>query len=259
MFAVQMERELDEAGLKAADSTALSMAKDLPRHTEFQGMTVTVGSAVGPALAAAPLAAPLAGYLFQKFLADGSVESELRVERSSIIFRTSTYSRWAVVWPKARIFLHALLPVYVGQARISAIALNYVDKFFWNGSIEQCRPALLLRQGSPYVCPHVFAASDLWHSHTGLFIRHDAATKRLLNINVDCLDEKQPERPRRTVVIRSSLTDMLNQEGYDPTDLHAGMAMEFVDTHMENMHSFSKVTLRDTITDEMSQRIALES
>ncbi|MGH9906867.1 MAG: hypothetical protein ACRD8U_14950, partial [Pyrinomonadaceae bacterium] len=195
--------------------------------------------------------------VFRSTRRDGTVENELKVERASITYRTTSYSRWDAVWGRARIYFDALLPTYVAQGRVLGISLNYVDKFFWRGEVRECRPSLLLRPTSNYLCPHVYDAEDLWHSHTGAFIRVDDATKRLLNVNVDYLDENQPNGIRRVVVITIVLTDLMNQPGYTAWHLTAENPSELFATRMSQLHNFGKEVFGNIINDTMSRRIAL--
>jgi hypothetical protein len=107
------------------------------------------------------------------------------------------------------------------------------------------------------VCPHVFETREFWHSHTGKFIRASGNVKRLLNVNVDYLEETTAKGSRRVVSITTVLTDMLNQPNYSPTKINSKDALDFVDNSMEDLHVFGKEVLREIICPEMSKRIAL--
>jgi uncharacterized protein (TIGR04255 family) len=253
-FSLKAAGELDETALIAAGEAAKAVAGgDLPKFAEIRVMMVSVG----PEMAAQSPNTPLAGYQLQKFRTNGIIESELRVERSSLLYLTTQYSRWATVWEQARKYLVSILPKYAGLP-ISALGLNYVDKFIWDGPIEECEPARMLMPASPYLTPHIYKASDLWHSHTGAFLRHDARTKRLLNVNVDYLDEQTVQGPRRSVAIKTVLTDMLNQAGYERCAADASQISEIFDAHMQSLHAFNKQVIASIISPEMSRRIALE-
>ena len=115
----------------------------------------------------------------------------------------------------------------------------------------------LLRIGSRYVAPHVFELTDLWHSHTGAFQRIDDATKRLLNINVDCNDDLTSGVSQQTIAIATILTDMFNQPGYVPTTLAAIDSMDFFEQRLKLLHDHGKDIFGETINDDACKRIGL--
>lgn len=253
-FVLQIDRPLDEAGFVEAHKAAEKFKTDLPGVSDIQGFRIALGAPV-PAGFIPPV--PSIGKVFTRTGPDGVVQSELRVERMSLIYRTLLYTRWDAVWAQARKYLDVLIPKYVAPACISGIGLNFVDKFVWNGTASECRPSLLLRPASKFITPHVYEAEDLWHSHTGAFLRHDSQTKRLVNINVDYNDENPPEGLRRVVVVTTVLNDMLNQPGYGPLEVTPEAAVSVFDAHMQRLHVFAKMAFGNIINDEMSKRIAL--
>ena len=115
----------------------------------------------------------------------------------------------------------------------------------------------MIRRPSPYVAPHVLTTKDLWHSYTGIFIRADKETKRLLNVNIDCVDDSPKGELRRVISIGTSLTDMFNQPSYDRKDMTDADAITVFREHLAILHSKSKQVFGQVITDEMCQRIAL--
>lgn len=255
VFVLRVERPLDEASFSNAREAVkqFKVESDMPGQAEIQAF----GLAIGP-FGQAPLPqSPIAGFALHRMCADGSIEKELRIERDSVTFRTSLYTRWDTVWLQARNYFEALVPIYAANARIVGISLNYVDKFKWAGDLTGCNTGILLQSDSKYLCPYVFEAKDFWHSHTGAFIRVNESTKRLLNVNVDYLDENRPDDLRRVVSITTVLTDLMNQPGYEPSEIAAGDAIQFLDSHMQGLHVFGKEILGNIINNEMSKRIAL--
>lgn len=251
LFVVQVDRPLNDDELTKVRQVALRFkTKDeLPAITELQGFTFGIG--VG---SPSPIQN---GFMLYRTWSDGTVEKELRVERNSITFRTLHYSRWANQKEEAKKYFEAIIPLFSENNRITGISLNYIDKFVWSGDLENCHANFLLRPESDYVCPHIFNAKDLWHSHTGAFIRVDNKTKRLLNVNADFLDENQPDGPRRIVIIATVLTDMLNQPGYEPFDMSKANVMMEIEAKLHQLHIFGKEVFSNILNEEMSKRIAL--
>lgn len=255
VFVLQIDPPLDDARFVEVRKNAEQFMGDLPGRVDMQAL---MRLAIGIPGVAVPAASPSPfGTAFNRSRPDGTVENELRIDRNSITFRTLLYTRWDAVWKQARKYFDVLVPKYVLQSRITGMSLNYVDKFIWIGDPSECKPTQLLRTGSKYLAPHVFELSDFWHSHTGAFLRSDQQTKRLLNINVDYLEENLPENNRRVVAITTILTDMMNQPNYSALEVTPDTATEVLSTHMQELHAFGKMTFANIINDEMSKRVAL--
>lgn len=253
VFILQFDRLTDDTLFMEIAKAAEQFQSELPGRSKIQGLNFLAATNQ-------PVqTVQNSGIAFRKVAPDGAIENELRIDRDSIVFKTTLYSRWNAAWSQASKYFNALVSNYAAQARLTGITINYVDKFEWIGDITKCRPSLLLRPESKYLCSHVFEQADLWHSHTGAFIRVDQYTKRLLNVNIDFLDESRFDEVRRVVAITTVLTDQLNQQGYDPY-LSKGSDIDiigFIDDHMMSLHVFGKKVFGNIINDEMSKRIAL--
>lgn len=250
---IQFAQPLSETDFREIRDLASAFSDDLPRRVEIQGMMVAFGPPGG--LPDPPLPG---GFVLQSMERDGSVSSELRVETASITYRTDTYTRWHDVWSNAKKYFDILIPKYLDYSEIVSINLTYVDKFVWDGEISECQPTLLLRNNSEYVCSHVYDSGELWHSHTGKFLRVEDKLKRLLNLNIDCLDEKEASgSDKRVVKILTVITDNINQPGYKTVEIKSDTVVDFIDEHMRKLHIFSKNTFGKIICDEMCKRIGL--
>ena len=261
VFVLHFDRALTPDAFVSVNECASQFKTDddLPAliPIETQGVTFSFGVAGGNAQQTQPLE-KVSGLILRRTAPNGAIAKELRVESHAITFITSLYTRWDTIWAQANTYFNALIPKYTaGEANISGITLNYLDKFVWDGDINSCNPNLLLRHDSKYLSPSIFEVKDLWHSHTGAFIRVDNNIKRLLNINVDCLDENSPEGLRRVVAVTTVLNDQLNQFGYEPYDFGSNDIIEFVNLHMRALHVLGNEVFANIINDEMCRRINL--
>jgi uncharacterized protein (TIGR04255 family) len=261
-MALQFAGQVDDAAFSEILIVADAFKEELPRPTDFAGIQIMFPGqqvALQPPMSfnfANAQSVPM-GRSFAKFRANGSLESELRLDRSTVTYRTSAYTTWREVWRTAKAYFDKVIPTYAKAAQPASISLNYLDKFRWKGSPQNVRVGELLRVGSPYVTPHVFGLDDMWHSHTGAFLRIDEATKRLVNINVDCIDDLASGTPQRTIAIATVLTDMLNQPSYVATVVDKTDLVAFFDAHLKLLHDVSKQIFGQTIGDDMCKRIAL--
>ena len=255
VFVLQFEAPLSDESFAQVQACAKQFETDadMPRLMKLGGISISFS----PAGQSAPVSSQKTGFMLRRMRADGSIEKELRVEPDSIVFMTSLYTRWDEVWTQAQGYFEKLAPIYAVNLKIAGIGLNYIDKFIWAGEKTECRADALLRVNSKYLSPQIFEAQDFWHSHTGAFIRADKQTKRLLNVNVDHLEESRADDMRRVVSVITVLTDMLNQPDYTPAEVSAENINQFLDKHTKGLHLFGKEVFSNIINDEMSKRIAL--
>ena len=106
--------------------------------------------------------------------------------------------------------------------------------------------------------PNVYSAPDLWHSHTGAFLRIDGSTRRLEGVEVEYVDLMKEAHKHRAVVVKINVMDTINIDGYEPLDLDKDETFEFIDQHMEELHELNKKILGSIVIDDMCKRIALE-
>jgi uncharacterized protein (TIGR04255 family) len=252
VFVVQGGKPLpDKELLEACRLTKDKFKGDLPGEADLQSLEVVFGPAVGSRRM------QKTGKVFNRARPDGTIENELRVERESITYITSAYSRWNAIWEQAQRYFNLLMPAYLALGPPTALSLKYVDKFVWKGDPEQCVPGLLLREGSDYISPNLFRERDLWHSHTGAFRRSSNQVKRLVAVNADCVDEPVEDDVRRVVVISTVFTDMFNQPKYDSFEIAPNAGPKFISEHMNLLHDESKVVFANVVNDEISKRIGL--
>jgi uncharacterized protein (TIGR04255 family) len=228
---------------------------ELPGGSELQSIAIGFGQNPGFFVGAPGQISK--GFLMQRIAPNGAIETEVRIEVNSITFRTTLYSRWNTVWGQFSKYLKSIVSMYAGNSPVMHVSLSFVDKFFWVGERATCQPKVLLRPNSRYLCPYIYDSPDLWHSHTGAFLPVDQFTKRLLNVNVDYLDEQMVDQPRRIINISTVLTDMLNQPGFKPHQLSPIEAFDKLQERLVQLHEQSKHFFSEVISDEMCKRIAL--
>ncbi len=240
----------DKAFREVIKAVKQEFGNELPGQAPVQTLQFALGAPSRPIPA-------INGYVFSRSRADGVVESELRMDANSFGFRTAVYTCWHEVWGEASRYFNLLIRLYC-ERRISEIALNFVDKFNWIGAPEECRAKHVLRQGSPYVCPHIFDAPEQWHSYTGVFEKGSDRVKRLLNLNVDLLEHYPIDGRQLFVQLTTLLTDRLNQPGYAPSlEMSVQETVDFTLQDISAMHDRSKQVFISVINDAMCKRVGI--
>jgi hypothetical protein len=256
VLSLQFDRPLDDSAIERVQAASAPFAEALPGRSEVRSFGVAFGLQGLSPMVQNPTSSP-DGFVRTRTAPNGAVEKELRVDRNGTLFRTTVYTRWANVWDEARRYFSVILGAVDDGAALNSYSLQYVDKFIWEGDIANCRPERLLRPNSAFVCPHVFLAKDLWHSHSGYFERSDEATKRLYVINVECGDEVVETTTRRVVRITTAITDLLNQPSFGATRVPVGEGAAYLDDKMNTIHNLLKNVIGRIVNDEICQRIDL--
>ena len=252
-FVIQFSGAITDNALKRIQlaTEKFKTNEDLPGFIEIQGINFVIGTN-----APQQSNGTVSGFIRRSVGRDGSLECELRIESNSITFLTTKYSNWSEVWKRVNRYLEVMLPIYFEQLNLSAVGLNYVDKFSWNGDLNNFNARSLLQDDSKYISCHIFDTAEFWHCHTGVFIRHDELTKRLLNVNIDHFDESRPDGLKRIVAITTTVTDQFGQIGYDQFSSNY-KTIATVETHIKSIHEFGKKILGELLVKSMSDRIAL--
>ena len=254
-IAINFAVPLDESSFSQVRQSMDSFKPKLPGGSELQSFAIAFGQ-VPAILGGAPSQVLTKGFVMQRMAPNGAIEAEVRIEPTSILFRTTVYSRWNIIWDEFAQYLKPIIGTFAASP-VMQVSLTFVDKFVWIGVPSLCRADLLLRAESQYLAPHIYEAKDLWHSHTGAFVAVDEHTKRLLNINADCLDEQTGDKQRRVVSISTILTDIFNQPGFTSLSLSPNDAFEKLQIRLGQLHNASKGCFGDVISDAMCKRIAL--
>lgn len=249
-FVLQFDRFLEDDAFKAIVEESSKFEKQLPAKSMIQNFAIAFGTPNSPP----PNVHGAVSY--RKFATNGTLDTELRVERNGFTYVTTSYTRWNPTWQKAKEYLEALLIQYIKHARVSTISLSYTDKYIWRGTDNEFRPNLLIDEASKFVSHNIFSMEDFWHSHTGAFYKVSPHVKRLLNFNVDALEEPIQGKMNKVISLTTVLTDMLDQPGYESLDSRANLVDVFNES-MQSMHNFSKEILKSTLATEVQKRIGL--
>ncbi len=230
---------------------------ELPAHADLQTMVMSFGSAP---IHGASQRLPPAGFVKSRVAPNGAILVQMMIESQGINFQTTEYSRWHEVWQECSKYLAVVVEAFLEFENVLhplSISLNYVDKFIWMGNIQDCQPSQLLLVDSPYVCKQVYEKNDLWHSHTGEFHRIDDYSKRLVNLNIDCLDEVIDGHERRVIRMTTVLSNIFNQPSFKPKELPAHLILETLKNEFDLLHLKSKEFFMQTIAKSMCDRVAL--
>lgn len=245
VFVIQFASPVDDSVFADILGKTESFKDNLPGRRDLQQFLTLQQSSPPNAVA------------YAKYDSAGLIVNELQVHKNSIFFSTREYTRWTDVRNQAAYYFEQLLPIYIQHTKLNSVGLSYTDKFICENISSGFNPSSFLKENSKYIAPHVYDTDQLWHSHTGVFERVNNQTKRLININLDYLDDRHEGNNRHSLVITSAINDQFYQPSYEALNIESDETLGFVMSHMEEIHTKNKEILKHIINDDMSRRIAL--
>lgn len=256
-FVVEFNVPLEPKVFQEISLLHANFKEDLPRKAEEQAVVVNLDptSPGSPVRSASP---EIGGIVFDRLAPDGRQEWALKVQPGLAQVLCSNYERWSSVWAKAENFFKVVLPVIHKHNRvISAVGLQYIDEFIWEGSKSELEPSALFQKDSIYLVPNSYEMNDLWHCHHGFFVDSSdpAPHKRLNNINIDISDSAENKRVVRISTTHRSILKQAIQTYVSVVD--AEKTGNTIDAHMSAMHDENKSMLGKLLNNEMCKRIKL--
>lgn len=255
LFTIQFERPLSDEQLLNIRQTSLAKFKNsdhFPAIQDIQLFPFNVGIGI-------PMTAQNGFQLFRTGN-DGILETELRVERNSVIFRTSRYTRWEEIWGKVNVYFQHVIPLFTQDGnKLMGVGLSYYNKFLSRNETKKCKAKDLLNSQSKYLCTHLFENDDLWHNHTGAYIKINKEIKRLININIDSFDELSDNVQHRAIAIAIIVTDLLNQPQYNPSIFSDEDIIMKLKDKFHALHLCENDIFRDILNEKSAKRVGLKS
>lgn len=264
VVSVQFQQPLPDDVLRAAFQVADSFHERLNGKQEMRSMGVRIGPEGVTQMQSQSAALPDGLVRFRANPSAVTVE-ELRVERQSLTYVTQIYGGWQHFWQGASSFINPVLTSIASALGIGAVtsyALTYIDRFVWEGDPSQCKAGLLLNEGTVFASPFVLSSDDLWHSHSGQFLRVSDYVKRLMVVNLACVDEPAQDEnynsiKKRVVRIESSVSDVFNQEGFLRRDDAEYNIESEINERFASLHEKQRDILQNILNKNMLKKIGM--
>jgi hypothetical protein len=169
---------------------------------------------------------------------------------------TMLYTRWAPFEGMLSKLLIPLIAEYSNTVSISAIQLDYTDRFIWSGTWDDFDSSTVLTLPGELVAARPARARQ-WHSHSGWFDFLAPGKRRLYNVNIDTAVAVVPN----SVVSKPSLAILtVIQDGVfvvPPRAAPDWFAEGDVVPALRQQHFDLKDLLRQIISSTMAQKIGL--
>jgi len=112
---------------------------------------------------------------FKNFNIKGEFDWALRAEGNFIAINCLDYSGgWKEIWPKVQNFLNLTVNKLISTENpLESIALQYIDRFIYEGQIEWYKTSTIFNNESPYLNKKVTGSGPLWN-----YLSRDSGSKR---------------------------------------------------------------------------------
>jgi hypothetical protein len=257
LFAIELSSPLDSSHLRQLDAQHTKVKDDLPRRARGQGIIVHMGTQAGEIEQAA--SPDIASLTFDRLAPDGTVIRALRAHGNVLQVFQTEYARWGPTWEYAHSLFALALPIVIGDRSVTALMLQYLDRFTYIGDYNAFRADMIFDTNSSLLARHVFGRSLNWHSHTGYLdeIAGPPGYRRLDQINVDVLDDQTSGGPIVNILLNHIARLHTPCTGDALFDLDT-TGVPLISALMAELHNADKAALSDLLNDDMSLRIGLQ-
>lgn len=182
---------------------------------------------------------------------------QLSITPQSVSFASTRYVRWTPFFGQVSDLPLKVAERFVDVVSVSALKVEYWDRFIWSGEWSDFDPNKLLRGDNQYAAPGAVRGGNAWHSHVGWFERTEGAVRRLVNINIDAVDFLRPNTigPKPSIGVYTTIQDAF----FLPGSLQVDVGIEAIKTRSTEIHNDLKSLLGQIILDDMQSRISLNS
>lgn len=272
-FAITFTARPAESTVRELIGLHSKLKEDFPRKREtLRGEIAISADFDAQQLHQASRLSSLGGFAFDSLAPDGKVIRSVTLSDTELSVVRTDYEKWDKTWSEVRKTFNLMLPILLQRSDVSAIHLQYHDRFVWEGDHSKFHADMVLRRESHFVVPNIFDARDLWHSYHGYFeYLKQPQMHQLLNvIEVQTVpSESVGLTPDQGLVVEVRLNhratpgqDRAGARGTPLTTvqevLGEGDSTGLLDDYINEMHERDKWLLSRLINDEMCDKIGLE-
>lgn len=239
--AIQPKQVSSLAALVEAKRAELELGPQTSTNTNVVELDASTGDA--------RISKQPSGWSFSKTTSEGAAVEALLLNPQFLLYEAATYDHWESFWPRYNALTSDLRARIQSDINVRAVALEYLDRFRFEGDVGAAEPGLLVREPIVGSLPDsVRSGRELWHVHRGWF-EGDEPRRYLVNQNFDA----QSVQDSGGAEVRSIAlaTKVERQSATGDLDISS------LPDDIEIMHTLSKRVVRDTLSDEMCKRVGL--
>ena len=247
-IALHFQAPFDRLDIERARNAAEAELKGaLPRAAEILGGTFTI-DATSREMTVAPPQPALAGFERSRVRGDGKPACALRLADAALSVNVANYEGWEITRCQSVAYMLVTLsqlPLNVNP--VMRVSLQFIDKYAFNGALDDADARLLFRDDSEYIARRCFAAGLLWHCHTGWFDQHShGRILNHLNIASAVIDECPTITIDHNAVLQLNLPRQSTESLLEPAEPNAG-----INAILNGLYNGNRAILGNILTPEM--------
>ncbi len=229
--------------------------KAFPRSREVHGGEIKIDVSA-PSPTQSIQVARLVGFELSKPRADGAPARIVRLSDDILMTSFFEYTKWDdVVRDSTSYFRAAIARVPLSEVPVQTFGLRYIDRFTFDGQLEQACAELLFKPAAIFLARHCFDAGPLWHSSIGWFEARNEQERVLNRLNV--VSTTVDDVP--TVTIEHDATWQLQTPRQSMESLfqpEEGTRTPMVDA-LHDLHEGNKNMIRAVLLPDILEKIGL--
>lgn len=234
-----------------SDFESRSAKLNIGARVDLLARTIMMGPQ-GPIQSSSPLPPDgPAGWQFVRKSGVDNPEEAITLTQEALIYETTQYVRWISFRARSMDLMLPIIQYIASVLDIRLFALEYFDRFIFEGSLTEAEPSELLDHSlTNGFSANTKSGEELWHLHYGWFDTQHG-TRVLVNQNFDAVDLTDVEGVvRRSVGIYTKVERRNKDEIVD--------LVGFADD-LEAMHTISKSLLRKCLSPQTAAMIGLQN
>ncbi|MFO1210541.1 MAG: TIGR04255 family protein [Amaricoccus sp.] len=239
--AIQPKQVSSLAALVEAKRAELELGPQTSTNTNVVELDASTGEA--------RISKQPSGWSFSKTTSEGAPVEAVLLNPQFLLYEAATYDHWEDFWPRYNAITSDLRARIQSDINVRAVALEYLDRFRFEGDIGAAEPGLLVRDPIVGSLPDsVRSGRELWHVHRGWF-EGEEPRRYLVNQNFDAQSVQDPEGAEVRSIALATKVERQSATG----DLDISSLPDDIDI----MHTLSKRVVRETLSDDMCKRVGL--
>ncbi len=188
----------------------------------------------------------------------GEFDWALRAEGSFIAVNCLDYTGgWNNIWPKAHDFLRLAADKLISTDNsIDSIALQYIDRFIYEGQTDSYKTSIIFNDESVYLNKKVTKAGAFWHIHQGWFDYVKELPVRILNrLNITAA---MADKEHHTTIDHSATIQFKKKITNHKTLFDETIKEKIaIDYYFDMLHKENKNILRELLNQDRIEDIKL--
>ena len=199
----------------------------------------------------------IAGFEFSRVKADASPARVVRLIGNILTIHFLDYNDWKTTLRASMKYIRAVLShLSFHDSPIMACSLKYIDRYTFDGPLQDCSAEMLLQRGSDYLATRCFDGGPVWHCNSGWFESLGDGDDRVLNqLNVASTQVDQVP----TVTIDHNAICHLKTPRQTMDSLFSDRVGPGMEDILRKMHDENVSILKALLVSEMLERIGLDT